>query len=208
MPPAIYSRFIFLAGGSGARIVVIPSASIDPVKAAERWRQHHATILHAHSREEVTEIFSAALSQATGAWLSGGDQIRLVKLYKGTPVERQLRNLLARGGVIGGTSAGSSGVSNVMVYNDVEDVGFGLTDIVIDQHFGKRKRLDRLLKILMRHPNLDGMGIDENTAVAISGGRAAVMGEGNVVWCRKGTVTIIGPGDTITLQSSTDITPE
>jgi cyanophycinase len=122
------------------------------------------------------------LRQATGVWISGGDQSRLTALYGGTRVERELAKVLRRGGVVGGTSAGASVVSAVMMAGEGKTgQGFGLlADAIVDQHFSNRHRLPRLLGILKTHPGQLGIGIDEQTAVVIRGKEVTVLGNATV----------------------------
>jgi cyanophycinase len=115
----------------------------------------------------------------------------LVAPYRSSLVERELHRLLARGGVIGGTSAGASAMSRLMIVggNPIAQVGAGLgllPEIVIDQHFNNRNRLPRLLGILARHPQYLGLGIDEGTAVVVHGGQATILGNANVRLCLPG----------------------
>jgi len=114
--------------------------------------------------------------------------------------------------VIGGTSAGASAMSRLMIVggNPQAQVGAGfglLPDVVIDQHFQNRKRLPRLLGILARHPQYLGLGIDEQTAVVVHGGRATVMGDANVRLCLPGAgkaaakVQVLKAGEKINLEA-------
>jgi cyanophycinase len=188
LDPAIRPCFIELAGGPKADIVVIPSASSLPGIAAsalaswEGEKVHSVTVLDAHSRDEANDPrFSAALRKATGVWFGGGDQARLLAFYGGTQVEMELHALLRRGGVVGGTSAGASCVSAVMVHGDGEQRGFSLLpEVIVDQHFSQRHRITRLRKLLEKHPDLAGIGIDEGTAVVIRDGQISILGGGKV----------------------------
>jgi cyanophycinase len=112
----------------------------------------------------------------------------LTRAYRGTAVERELRQLLARGGVVGGTSAGASAMSSVMITGGNPQArlgtGFGLLpDVVIDQHFENRKRQKRLLGVLAQYRNCLGLGIDEQTAVVLRGHTFTVVGNANVLVC-------------------------
>ena len=157
------------------------------------------------------EAFVKPLTEATGVWLSGGDQSRLARVYRGTMVERELRKLHARGGVIGGTSAGASAMSSLMIVsgNPVAEVGegLGLFDYaVIDQHFQNRNRLKRLQGVLEKHSGYLGLGIDEGTAVVVRGGKATVLGTANVRVClpprvrKMPGVQVFKSGDEIALD--------
>jgi cyanophycinase len=109
--------------------------------------------------------------------------------YLGTAVEKALRALLNRGGVIGGTSAGAAVMSRVMITGGQEKAtvgtGFGfLPGAVVDQHALRLSRLNRLLGVLADHPDLAGVAIDEATALVVQGGKWRVMGGSYVVVCR------------------------
>jgi cyanophycinase len=111
-------RFVELAGGANARIVVIPTASIETADSSEIPRftaavrrtmsVSHLTVLHTTSRREAdSNAFVASLRQATGVWILGGEASWLLDSYLGTRTERELIAVLQRGGVVGGTSAGA-----------------------------------------------------------------------------------------------------
>jgi cyanophycinase len=197
LPDAIRDRFLQLAGGKKARLVVIPTASgrSDRLMRAYRyWKVQGAAsvdMLDTSSRARANDPeFVKPLREATGVWMGGGDQSRLVGVYRGTAVERELQKVLARGGVIGGTSAGASVMSSVMILggNPLPKVGTGfgfLSGVVIDQHFQNRKRLNRLLNVLTAHPECLGLGIDEQTAVVVRGRTLTVLGNANVRVCLR-----------------------
>jgi cyanophycinase len=218
IPDVIRDRFLELAGGKQARIVVIPTASELGAKngvfaSFEYWKNQSSALvvqLHTLNRTEANDSsFIKALSEATGVWLSGGDQARLTEVYHGTAVEEELRKLIARGGVVGGTSAGAAVMSHLMILsgNPVAKVGEGfglLDDVVIDQHFQNRDRLRRLQGVLEAHPSYLGLGIDEETAVVVEGTRATVLGNANVRLClpttvEKSSVKVLRAGDAIDL---------
>jgi cyanophycinase len=186
-------RFLDLAGGAHARIVVIPSASDLPEavpEAREFWEEEgvQVAVLHTTSRDEADRpAFSRSLHWATGVWIAGGDQTRFMAIYGGTGVERELVALFRRGRVIGGTSAGASLASRVMVAGDGESRGLGLLDrVVVDQHFDTRERLPRLLNVLKSHPDHLGLGLDEGTGVVIRSTKLTVVGGSTVSVCRVG----------------------
>ena len=198
MPDEVKGRFLDLAGGRDARIVVIPTAhaaadskDADAIYLAP-WRKlgvSHVEMLHTRSREAADDpLFLKPLLGATGVWIGGGKQATLAAIYGGTEVERQLKALIARGGVVGGSSAGAAIMTRVMIQGGrteaTEGRGFDLlSDAVVDQHFLKRKRLKRLLGLLTKHPGLLGFGIDEGTALLVRGNRLDVLGDSYVVAC-------------------------
>jgi cyanophycinase len=142
-------------------------------------------VLHVKTRKEATDRkLYECLDNATGVWFGGGDQGLLADLFDGTPLVGKLKAILTRGGAVGGFSAGASVVTKVMVLGRGESEGFGLLDdLIVDQHFTQRKRLDRLKKLIDKHPTLVGYGIDESTALVISEGVIRVMGQGAVTRC-------------------------
>ena len=130
VPTAVWDRFVELAGGDNARLVVIPTASEDadagplhPGPSCPCWSERYATrkvaslvFLHTRRREQANDpAFVRPLTEASGVWISGGDQTRLTNAYHGTAVEREVKRVLARGGVVGGTSAGAAVMSAVMI---------------------------------------------------------------------------------------------
>ncbi|AGA25244.1 cyanophycinase [Singulisphaera acidiphila] len=200
LPPAIRNEFCKLAGGPRARIVVIPTAKIKAdqpdylANVLAEWKDCEADsvqLLHTRSRETANDpSFFQALTKATGVWLTGGNQVFLTDTYLGTAVQEQLKAVLARGGVIAGTSAGAAVMSGVMITGgrDKPRVGQGFDFIkgaVIDQHFLKRNRMDRLIGALSLHPNLVGLGIDEETALVVDvrEHHLSVIGASYVVAC-------------------------
>jgi cyanophycinase len=204
LPDGVYERFLELAGGKDkARIVLIPTAtaSVDTEagrdKLLQRWREGHPgftfELLHTRDRALADdEAFVAPLRTATGVWLGGGAQKNLADAYLGTRVERELQALLGRGGVVGGTSAGTAIQTRTMIQEGrdppVVATGFDFVPgAVSDQHFLKRQRLPRLLQVLATHPGHFGLGVDEGTAVAITGRTMTVLGESKVV-------LVLGPG--------------
>jgi cyanophycinase len=196
LPDAVRDRFLELAGGKSARIVVIPTASDKAdtpqlLKTPGYFRAAgvEVTVLHTRNPAQADDpAFVKPLTEATGVWLTGGVQSRLVDAYRGTAVERELRKVLARGGVIGGTSAGAAVMTQVMILGGTTTArvgtGFGfLQGVVVDQHFLTRHRLERLLGVLAQHPQYPGLGIDEQTAIVVHGGALTVVGNSTVSVC-------------------------
>jgi len=223
VPDAVRQQFCDLAGGPQARIVVIPARYVPPGdETYDRylvpWRRFgpaSVDILSAFGRAAAEEPeFSQPLTLATGVWLGGGDQLNLAETYSGTPVERHLKALVERGGVVGGSSAGAAAMTKVMISRGrraaEEAGGFDLLpNAVIDQHFLKRNRFQRLSGILANHPELLGFGIDERTAlvVRLPAWKISVIGESYVVACVPGRddeparTEILKPGDRTSLEA-------
>lgn len=189
----IYDEFIRLAGGASARIVLIPSAY--PYRGLphmrrefSNWLDYHVAsfeFLHTDDPQQAnTAEFIKPLEEATGVWIGGGTQERLMYRYGGTLVAEAIGRVLARGGVVGGTSAGASVLSEHMIRHGsrseaVTDQGFGFTTrLIIDQHFSERGRYGRLIGLLEDQTGSIGLGVDENTAVVLEGSRLRVLGKG------------------------------
>jgi len=192
------ARFIQLAGGPDASIVVIPTAGEDSVYPAN-WGgtrlftnagARRLTVLHTKDRRLAdSDSFATILRNAGGVWFPGGRQWRLVDSYLGTRTERELHALLSRGGVIGGTSAGASIQASYLVRGAREgntimmapgyEQGFGfLRGVAVDQHVSARQRELDLQQVIKARPELLGLGLDEGTAIVVTGERAEVMGPG------------------------------
>lgn len=217
LPSSIFERFVHLAGGADARLVVIPTAGGNEPNAdsiTERWTGRGFTtveVLHTRDRAVAdSEEFAEPLRTADAVWISGGQQSRLAKVYAGGPVERELKALVARGGVIGGTSAGAAIQSQVMIAsgNPKPNIrtGFDLAPgVVIDQHFLVRNRINRLLTALARHPDKLGVGIDEGTAIEVHGHTATVLGNSFVIVAKRSTDDVsmksLSKGDKFELTS-------
>lgn len=221
LPPEIRQRFVELAGGTSAKIVVIPAYAANTEQQAslrDVWRPFGVAdvrVLQAESREAADRPeFAETIQSATGVWLSGGQQEWLASRYVGSRVESELQSLVKRGGVVGGSSAGAAVMSKVMIEQGLDTATLStgldlLPNAVIDQHFLKRSRLNRLLRVLEARPELIGFGIDEGTAlvVQVSKGRLGVLGDSYVMVCvpqtEKGEprYEAMSRGDQITLDA-------
>ena len=198
----ILTRFVELSGGPNARIVVITAAS---QVADEMWQIYDGAFaelgvtqrshLELTSRQDANdEDTIRKVAEATGIFMTGGDQKRLLALIGGTALDAEMHAALKlRGATIGGTSAGASAMSGHMLAQGRTDLlpekgsvslgaGLGfLHRVVVDQHFSERQRLSRLLSIVAANPYLQGIGIDEDTALVIERGVGIeVLGEGAV----------------------------
>jgi len=195
----ILDRFIELAGGPGSEIVVVPTAnSSDEFDGSfyglSQFRQRGATnltLLHTRDPDVAdSREFVRSLEEATGVWFTGGRQWRLADAYLDTRTEEALWDVLDRGGVIGGSSAGATIQGEYLVRGDTETneimmgdhtEGFGfLPGTAIDQHLLARNRQFDLVPVIEAHPDLLGIGLDENTAIVVRGGRFRVIGESYV----------------------------
>lgn len=208
----ILQTFIELAGGPGAPLVVIPTAAGrdsygDDAGIADDLRRlgaQRVTVLHTDSSKEAdSPKFTRAIETAGGVWFGGGRQWRLVDAYGGTRTERAFHELLARGGVIGGSSAGATIQGSYLARGDTQnnqimmgdhEAGFGfIKNIAIDQHVLARNRQFDLFTILDARPELLGVGIDEGTAMVVQGDTFEVLGRSYVLvydgtfWSREGS---------------------
>ncbi len=196
----ILERFIDLAGGGDQLIVVIPTAGEDDAyddswdglrqlraAGARRIRVLHTRDPKVADREE----FVAPIRDARGVWMPGGRHWRLADSYLNTRTHRELDALLARGGVIGGTSAGATIQGSFMVRGDTKGnelmvgdhvQGFGfIKGVTIDQHLLKRNRQFDLLPVIASRPELLGIGIDESTAIVVRRNAFEVIGKSYAV---------------------------
>ncbi len=218
---SIMRRFIELAGGKDQAIVIIPTA-LEGEFFREGWPElrmftaigaANLTVLHTRDRELANRAdFTAPLRSARGVFITGGRQWRLADAYLGTLVQEELRNLLRRGGVIAGTSAGATILGSYLVRGDSRsnrfmmgdhEEGFGfLANTAIDQHVLARGRLDDMIPVIHSYPQLLGIGIDERTALLVRGDLCEVIGESLVAvydfkrWCTfPERYFFLAPGD-------------
>lgn len=208
-PEAIMKKIIALAGGNEkARICIVPMASGEPRETAiaqiEQFRKYGAQnldMLLCTKETADTDSNLAKLRTATGIFFSGGDQTRLTAALQGTKALEEIRNIYRRGGVISGTSAGAAVQSKIMLTGDemknkdtnnpygvvqqgniavAEGFGF-VQNAIIDQHFVKRKRQNRLLTLVLENPRLLGIGIDEATCIIVKPNNTCeVLGDASV----------------------------
>jgi cyanophycinase len=216
----ILERFAAMCGGAKARIVVITTATGMPDRAIADYERvfrklgvRHVRDLPISGRADADSArTAAALDGATGVFLCGGDQARLQTLV-GSRTNEQLRQRLAEGLVVAGTSAGATALGTTMILggtgSDVASAavrtapGLGLTPrMLIDMHFAERGRLPRLLSAVALDPDRLGAGIDENTAICVRADQFEVIGAGvvSVVDAKKATVVhAAADADPITL---------
>ncbi len=201
-PPAAMRTFVERAGGPDASIVIFPTASGEPdtpevyrelftgeYGCTDVWVAPVKTADDACSPEVVARVRSAG-----GIFFSGGDQRRILDALRGSPTLDALREAFARGAVVGGTSAGTACQSPLMITGDgdfsvvtADNVALwpGLDlfgGVIVDQHFVARQRQNRLISVVLEHPDLLGVGIDEATAVWVRPDRTfEVLGDGWVM---------------------------
>lgn len=191
-----------MASASGAASGAAKAESYRKLGAAT------AVSLHLARGDAGADSVARLLGEATGIWFPGGDQNRLTAAIIGTPVLDSIRSRYRRGAVVGGTSAGAAVMSDPMIGGDErrpggarpprdssdgwltidrDDVvlvpGFGLLGgAIVDQHFLRRKRHNRLISVVLEHPGVIGVGIDESTALVVSpAGQWEVIGASQAV---------------------------
>lgn len=204
----IIEKFIELAGGPDAKFVIVPTAGGNRTSdgavrvysdetVGGRWLKRglkHVRVLHTHDPKVAdTEAFAAPLREANAVWFDGGRQWNIVDSYANTLTYREFHAVLARGGVIGGSSAGAtiqgeylvrgdtSGPNVMMTAEPNHQDGFKfLRRTAIDQHINARNRWDDLIPVIQKYPSLLGIGLSESTAIVVKGDVFEVIGKWKV----------------------------
>jgi cyanophycinase len=199
-PKVILQRFVDLAGGREARIVIVGTATTVPGEVGPQYLDafddlgvESAQFLSLSGRREANSAEAVEeIRAATGVFFTGGDQSRIATILGGSKVAAALHERHRAGElVIGGTSAGAAMMSGTMILGGGDLVpsmtavrtgpGLGFVDgIVIDMHFAERGRLSRLLAAIALRPHDLGIGIDEDTALQVDGSVLTVLGQGGV----------------------------
>ena len=196
-PEGIVRKFVEQAENvNSGKIVIFPMSSSEPEESG-KWHveqlkkfgaqdvEYHVLTREESLKEESTRI----LDNVGGIYFSGGDQTRLTAALVDTPIHRRLLEIYEAGGVIGGSSAGAAVMSEIMITgeekrevgersygfevikgdNIVNTPGFGfIKTAIIDQHFVRRVRHNRLISLVAENPHLLGIGIDESTAIIVT----------------------------------------
>lgn len=198
----ILKKFLELAGGEKAEVLIVPVASDFPEFAADVYTQAFRNlgvakprVLRATSRQDIVDAdVDSLLDGVTGIFMTGGDQMRLVSLLGGTKLADRIRSIVRSSNIVlAGTSAGAAAMSTTMVvrgepsshpYKSAVRLSPGLgflKNIIIDQHFTERGRISRLVTAVSYNPYNLGIGIDENTAIILDGkGILEVFGNGSI----------------------------
>jgi cyanophycinase len=199
-PENLNKKFVEYAGGEKKAVIAIfPTANENPnakrdflATAFLKAGAKKATVLYGRTQSEVeSKEFLDALKEATGLWFDGGRQWRFVDCYENTKALPLMFEVLNRGGVIGGTSAGATIQGEYLarggVFNNFDiryegyERGLGfLKGVAIDQHFTQRKRQKDMTSLMKTYPQYLGIGIDEATAIVVRGSVAEVIGKGKV----------------------------
>jgi cyanophycinase len=240
----VIERFIELGGGKDTgRFVIVPTAggnrdssgAVRPYNAEAVLRSwiargvKNVTMLHTHDAAVAgTEAFVQDLRQATGVWFNGGRQWNIVDSYAGTPTYDEFHKVLARGGVIGGSSAGATIQGSYLVRGDTRGPQIVMTEetnhqkgfeflrrSAIDQHINTRSRWDDIIPVIREHPGLLGIGISEGTAIVVTADRFEVIGKWMVTvhdntrahqpWEKP--YFVLAPGDRYDMKSRSKVPP-
>jgi len=196
-----WPKLFELAGGKGAAIVILPTASeraetgqeyVDELKAMGATGMR---AIELRTREDASKPeYLAAIAAAKVIFFTGGDQAKITAAILGTPAEAAIRKVYDDGGVLAGSSAGLACMSRVMLTGEgdftvmrggnvevKEGLGY-VTEAILDQHFVARQRQNRLISVVLEHAELLGIGVDEKTSIWIRPDRTfEVMGEGWVM---------------------------
>ena len=207
-PPEVMQKIAALAGGANGEMLIFPHASGVPETGPDLEKEFRAlglgavVLVTADRTAADTDAVLAQMDGATGVYFAGGDQNRITAALLGTKVAQRLLALYRNGAVIAGTSAGAAVMSRVMITGDearpltkdeawqtiesenvatAPGLGF-LDDVILDQHFVRRRRFNRLLSLVLEQPTQLGVAIDEETATWVKPDRTfEVIGRGPVL---------------------------
>ena len=203
----ILSTFYESAGGKNAIIGIIPTASREPAAVGDRYYKifsamgaQQVQVLDIRHREECDEArWLEVIERCTGVFVTGGDQVRLCDLLSESRLIKRVREKVYEGAIaLAGTSAGAAMMGERMIAGgssgespnpSLVDLAYGLNivpELLVDQHFHNRNRTARLLSAVAANPDKLGIGIDEDTCIAIRQDNTfEVIG--------KGVVTVVDP---------------
>jgi cyanophycinase len=211
----ILKKFVELAGGKGAKIVVLTVATDNPEESAKEMTRVFKRLgvksvktYDVSTREDAEAKRGIKLvSEATGLYFSGGDQIHVTSLMGGTALQKIMHERYEKDLIIAGTSAGAAMMGNSMILNGAAEesprlrgveIGPGMDLIIgaiIDTHFDQRGRHGRLLAAVAHYPQDLGLGVDENTAMIIDRDHFEVVGEGAVTVIDGGAMAFTNAPD-------------
>lgn len=200
-PREAMARFVEWSGGTKARLLVVTWASGEPQASWQALRADLGRFDPARVEQAPTAPLAGAgrdqaldqIRAATGVFFSGGDQNRVMDVLQDTALLTALRRRYQEGTAFGGTSAGAAIMSNLMITGEGDftvidgdrvavRVGLGLLPgVIVDQHFVKRLRENRLFGLVLKHPRLLGVGVDEDAALLVRDNRHAEVVGGTVV---------------------------
>lgn len=198
----ILAEFVRLAGGNRACIAVLTVASQQPKELGQVYIEAFKDIGVAEVRtvdistreDSYSTDALELLKRATGAFFTGGSQVRITSFIGGSPIDELIQRRYREDGlIVAGTSAGASVMADTMLVNGESETGprvagialgsgLGyLSSVVVDQHFSERGRIGRLIAAVSQNPRYLGLGIDENTAIVVENGHFRVVGTGSVM---------------------------
>ncbi len=208
-PSSMVDRIIKESGlDKGGYGIVLPMSSAEPDSAVYYAKGQFTKLgvdniygLQFSKDEKLTQTKLDSIRDAKLIYISGGDQNRFMEVVEGTDIEKAIHEAYQNGSLVGGTSAGAAVMSKLMITGnelkhpeysstfrnlETENIetktGLGLiTNVIIDQHFVKRSRYNRLLTAIIDFPELIGIGIDESTAILVKGNTIEIVGESQVV---------------------------
>lgn len=234
-PAEAMSRFVKWAGGKEkARILIIPWATAEPEESFKYLKEDIAPLGPQHIELAPIAPFDAEkrakflnqLQNATGVFFTGGDQVRIMEVLKDGALLDALKQKYMNGGaVFGGTSAGTAIMSQKMITGEgdftvidagkvqtIQGLGLLPANVIVDQHFIKRQRQNRLFGLVMENRENLGLGIDEDTAVLLTGNRfGEVVGTGKVMMIdartknNSLTIYLVNSGERLDLQKRVPI---
>ena len=201
----IMDRFIALGGGAeNGRFIIVPTAGGNKTEDGEVrvfneedvlsvWKERglkNVAMLHTHDPAVAnTKAFAAPLKEATAVWFIGGRQWNIVDSYAGTITYDAFHDILSRGGVVGGSSAGATIQGDYLVRGDTSGSEIVMTEeknhlkgfeflrrSAIDQHINTRNRWDHIIPVIAAHPELLGIGLSERTAIIVTKDKFEVVG--------------------------------
>jgi len=213
----ILKRFSQLVIEKDSYLVILTSATSEPESVGRDYQYIFkdlgvdiVKILNIDNRERASnKEYCKLVENASGIFFTGGDQLRITSIFGGSRISESLKKAYEAGAIVAGTSAGASVVSDIMIVGGHGDdspqldsvnlaSGLGLLEeVIIDQHFAQRGRINRLLMAIAYNPYILGIGIDEDTAIEISS-------DGFLVVRGSKTVTIVD-GTNITYSNISEI---
>jgi cyanophycinase len=207
-PDAMVDRILLESGirDGGYGIILPMSSSYDSASiwANEQFIEKGITTIYGLNfvkNETLTQSKLDSVRNAKLIYITGGDQNRFMDVVAGTEIEKAIHAAFAKGALVGGTSAGAAVMSEIMItgnekkYPDYSSTfknieaenietkkGLGLiTSAIIDQHFVRRSRFNRLISAIIEYPDVMGIGIDEATAILVKGNDVEVVGDSQVI---------------------------
>jgi cyanophycinase len=232
-PSRALSRLVEWAGGPYARVLVVTWAAREPQAALDSFRQDLAPFAPGSVRgapvaplgDEDKAVLREELAWATAVYFTGGDQDRILDVLRDRSLLEHMRARYQEGVVFAGTSAGTAVMSAIAIISDGDRTvmdgdevevrpGIGLLPgVILDQHFIRRQRQNRLFGLVLKHPDMLGLGVDEGTALLVRGNRTAeVVGASRVMVVEASSdgeamsLQLLAPGETFDLKDKKKLT--